>query len=222
MATATTPCALRTFYGPAAITELGDAPAPMAFTVGHLLHVLQGSAGGAIGPFPRSLEYDGILPGFFNNPGSPSPGQLMPSPGWTWLRPGNAQGRIYGGCLPTILRLAGTKFWPDYQGRILLLENPMGEKMTDPLPLDVTRADMADLVNLGVFEKICGLVIGRPFGYDEEKKKFKKMMLDQCYGTDFPILMDVDVGHTNPMVTVPLDAMVGLDLERDEWSFFGS
>jgi muramoyltetrapeptide carboxypeptidase len=121
------------------------------------------------------------------------------------------------------LRLAGTKFWPDYQGRILLLENPMGEKMTDPLPLDVTRADMADLVNLGVFEKICGLVIGRPFGYDEEmKKKFKQMMLDQCYGTDFPILMDVDVGHTNPIVTVPLNAMVGLDLERDEWSFFGS
>lgn len=95
----------------------------------------------------------------------------------------------------------------------------MGEKMTDPLPLDAARADMADLVNLGVFGKIGGLVIGRPFAYNEEmKREFKQTVLDQCYGTSFPILMDVDVGHTSPMVTVPLDSMVELDSERDEWS----
>lgn len=51
-----------------------------------------------------------------------------------------------------MLHLAGTKYRPNYQGLILLLENPMGEKMADSLSLTVARAKMADLLDLGVFE----------------------------------------------------------------------
>lgn len=124
-----------------------------------------------------------------------------------------------GGCLPSILQLAGTKYFPSYQGRILILENPEGEAPNGPLPYEQTRSLMADLVNLGIFEQISGLVVGRPFKYDEEQKKeFKQMILDQCHGTDFPILFNVDIGHTDPILTIPLNALASLDSARDEFA----
>ena len=33
---------------------------------------------------------------------------------------------------------------------------------------------------------------------DEQKKDYAQMVLDQCHGTDFPILFNVDIGHTDP------------------------
>jgi muramoyltetrapeptide carboxypeptidase LdcA involved in peptidoglycan recycling len=50
------------------------------------------------------------------------------------------------------------------------------------------------------------------------------MVLDICSGRDeegkernFLILFGVDVGHTDPMVTVPLNAAARLDSEEDIW-----
>lgn len=76
---------------------------------------------------------------------------------------------------------------------------------------------MADLVNVVVFEEISGLVVGRQYGYDEKMREdFGKMIVDQCYGTEFPIFVDVG-GHTSPMLTIPLNAIVRLDAGKDEF-----
>jgi muramoyltetrapeptide carboxypeptidase LdcA involved in peptidoglycan recycling len=65
---------------------------------------------------------------------------------------------------------------------------------------------------------ISGLVVGRPYKYsEEEKKEYKQMVLDMCRGTDFPILFNVDIGHTDPMLTIPMNAMASLDSEKDEF-----
>ena len=47
---------LQTFYGPAAITQLGEYPKPLDFTLSHFLKVLQ-NVGDPIGPVPRSIEW---------------------------------------------------------------------------------------------------------------------------------------------------------------------
>jgi muramoyltetrapeptide carboxypeptidase LdcA involved in peptidoglycan recycling len=113
----------------------------------------------------------------------------------------------------------GTKYFPIYRGCILILENPEGELDNGSLPFAQTRSLMADLVNLGIFDGITGLVVGRPYKYDDEgKEEFKQMVLDQCYGTDFPILFNVDIGHTDPMLTIPLNALASLDSDRDEFA----
>jgi muramoyltetrapeptide carboxypeptidase len=117
------------------------------------------------------------------------------------------------------LQLAGTKYFPSYDGRILILETPEGESPSGPLPYEQTRSLVADLVNLGVFNVISGLVIGRPYKYNEQQEKeFKQMILDQCHGTNFPILYNVDLGHTDPILTIPLNAMASLDSEKDEFA----
>ena len=95
----------------------------------------------------------------------------------------------------------------------------MGDSGTGPFLTVKSRVLMADLVNMGVIGKISGLVLGRPFAHDEKmRREFEEAMLDQCDGTDFPILANVDVGHTTPMVTIPLNAMVRLNSEKDEFT----
>jgi muramoyltetrapeptide carboxypeptidase LdcA involved in peptidoglycan recycling len=124
-----------------------------------------------------------------------------------------------GGCLHSMLQLAGSKYFPSYKGRILILENPEGEVFNGPLPYQQTRSLTADLVNLGIFEEIAGLIVGRPYKYnDEDKKQYAQMILDQCHGTDFPILFNVDIGHTDPILTIPLNALATLDSEKDEFA----
>ena len=118
-----------------------------------------------------------------------------------------------------MLQLAGSKYFPSYQGCILLLENPEGEVFNGPLPYEQTRSLMADLVNLEIFDQITGLVIGRPYRYDErEKEEFKQMVLDQCRQFQFPILFNVDIGHTDPLLTIPLNALASLNSERNEFA----
>jgi len=71
------------------------------------------------------------------------------------------------------------------------------------------------------------MVLGRFFGYDSEEARAElEGVVDGVLraelgpgleegGREFPVLMNVDVGHTSPMVTIPLDALVRLDSETD-------
>jgi muramoyltetrapeptide carboxypeptidase LdcA involved in peptidoglycan recycling len=120
------------------------------------------------------------------------------------------------------MHLPGTKYWPDLAGKVLFWEHSMEANM-QAIPVAKTRAWMADLVNIGTLGLIAGMVVGRPFAHDEAMlREFEKAILDQCEGTDFPILTGVDVGHTSPMLTLPLDALVQLDSGKDEFSVLES
>jgi len=220
---------LRTFYGPAAITQFGEFPKPLDFTVQNFLHVLRPRIENVVGEMPRSSQFTDEFGDWGDEGSNPKTRTLESNPGWEWLRKGKCEGRMTGGCLPSLLQLAGTKYWPEMQGKILLLENPEGERPDGPLPMELTRSMMGNLVNLGVFEQIVGLVVGRPTGYvGEELREYEKMMLDMCSGVamegerkgekrGFPILAGVNVGHTDPLLTVPLEALMKLDSGEDSW-----
>ncbi len=122
---------LRTFYGPGVSPELGEAPAPMTFTLDNLLRAITydpsaGTPPKPIGPVPRSREYAPLLPDYvFNDPASTTPNKLLPSPAWRWVRGGACTGRIFGGCLTLVVRLHGVRVLePDWTGRVLFLETP--------------------------------------------------------------------------------------------------
>ncbi|KAH0341181.1 peptidase S66, LD-carboxypeptidase A, partial [Aureobasidium melanogenum] len=206
---------LRTFYGPAVIPEFGeDEGWVMGFTVDHFVETLTGKSGKTV---PRSKVHTMEFKDWLDEDGDSRPRVLEPAPGWKWIKTGKAKGRLYGGCLPSLVQLCGTKYLPDYTGRILLLELPEGHKPGSPFSLDAARSAMADLRNAGILEKVAGIVIGRPYMYDEKMTaSFEKMVWDQCYGIEVPILAGVDTGHSDPMLTLPLDVMVSLDSEAME------
>jgi muramoyltetrapeptide carboxypeptidase len=140
--------------------------------------------------------------------------------GYEWLKKGKAKGEILGGCLPVILHTAGTKYWPDFEGKILLLETPEGEDYTKGESLDAVDSALGDLRNLGVFKQVKGIVFGRGFGYTEEQiKELKEIILYNTRDYDLPILYNVDIGHTDPIITIPLGIRVELDSNNNKFEF---
>lgn len=218
---------LRTFYGPSAITQLGEYPAPLEFTWDNLVRVLvadeRQAYGENIGRMPRAESYTDEFLDWSGEPDNLRARETKPVPGWKWLRAGRAEGRIFGGCLPSTLQLFGTPWQVSYRGRILFLELPEGMEPDAPWPLDLARWNLADLGTRGVWDDITGLVLGRPYKHTEEQRaEWEKMVLEITEGYEFPILANVDVGHTDPMLTLPLDALCRLDSDKDEWAILES
>lgn len=223
---------LRTFYGPSAIPELGtvdipgDEMSPLTFCISNLFNAIASSE--PIGDIPRSPIYSPQAPAFFRDPESVETQVVAPAPAWKWLRRGKAQGQLFGGCLGVMARLNGIlAIRPNWRGRIVFLETSFEESKDLPV---VQRA-VADLIAQGVFEEAAGLVIGRPVGYDSEEKLeeyagvFKALLCEGRYASDgnqFPILMNVDIGHTTPMVTLPYDILAELDAEQDRFTILES
>ncbi|KAH8668409.1 peptidase u61 ld-carboxypeptidase a [Xylariales sp. PMI_506] len=234
---------LRTFYGPSAIPELGvpsgsagkdsnndegddghddDASSPLAFCVRSLLAAV--ASPDPIGDLPRSPVYTPKLPAFFRDPASVEVQAVAPAPAWEWLRPGKARGRIFGGYLSPVVGLNGVRaVAPDWRGRIVFLETAIGEARFP----DLVREGFANLVAQGVFDEAAGLVVGRPYGFDTEEARGKYATFIRellCKGrlgaaeNQFPILFNVDIGHTSPMVTLPFDVLAELDSESGRFA----
>ncbi|KAI0391761.1 peptidase [Xylariaceae sp. FL0594] len=227
---------LRTFYGPGAIPELGelasvdDEKSALAFTVRNLLRAVADPTT-PIGNVDRSPTYMAEPPSFFIPGKGDVPNELVPNDaGWTWIRRGRGEGRLFGGCLTVMARLAGVRaIAPDWRGRIVFLESAAGEDDRSGSPIHRVQAAIADLIAQGVFDDAAGLVVGRPIGYDTPDMREQYVGVVRallCEGPrakqTFPILFNVDIGHTSPMVTLPFDALACLDSEKDQFAILES
>lgn len=136
------------------------------------------------------------------------------SEGWRWLRGGKIEGPLVAGCLESLQHLRGTPFWPDLRGAILLLET--SEEVPSPAEVD---ALLMDLENMGTLDLLSGLVWARPYGYSEDQKReLFAVFLERTDRWGFPLLVDVDCGHTTPVVTLPIGCVARLDSELDDFS----
>lgn len=69
-----------------------------------------------------------------------------------------------------------------------------------------------DYENMGVLEKINGLLVGRPMDYsDEEKQQLREVILARTKAYEFPIITDMDFGHTAPQFTLPIGCRARID-----------
>ncbi len=72
-------------------------------------------------------------------------------------------------------------------------------------------------------DQIVGLIVGRPPAYSlSDEQQWDDSIVRLIEGFDFPVLAGVDVGHTDPMLTVPLGAMSRLDSSQDVWEILES
>jgi muramoyltetrapeptide carboxypeptidase LdcA involved in peptidoglycan recycling len=93
------------------------------------------------------------------------------------------------------------------RGAILSLE--LSEEAPSPAHVD---AYLSDLEQLGVFDAVAGLVVGRPMRYDDgQAAALWDVVVDRTARAGIPVLGNIDLGHTDPMLTRPIGARARLD-----------
>lgn len=200
---------LRTYYGPCLVSEFGEYPRMFSYTESWfrkaLMHV------DPIGSIETPAEWTDEFLDWFAKKDMKRPRSMQAHPGYEWWREGTASGRLWGGAIPSINHLAGTAYWVHPEGTIFFIDIPEGAP-GEPMAQSDLDAYLADLDNLGVFGSIAGLVIGRPYHYREEETRILKGMI-QWYtrGFDYPILYNAAIGHTAPIITLPLGAQAAMD-----------
>jgi muramoyltetrapeptide carboxypeptidase LdcA involved in peptidoglycan recycling len=140
------------------------------------------------------------------------PRQMQPNPGWRWRRPGKARGRLIGGNLHALLTVVGTPYWPSFREKILFVEEV---KMGNTVFRWIDES-LAHLTMLGLFEEISGVVVSKINDLSEEEEHlFEQLILEYTTSYKFPILTQVDVGHTDPRLILPMGVHASLDSDQD-------
>jgi muramoyltetrapeptide carboxypeptidase len=199
---------MTTFNGPAILTDFAEHPKMFSYTERYFLKaVTQAAPMGVIEPSEWWTEE---FQQWEEKKDLERPRLRQPSPGWTWLKEGSAEGILIGGCIGSLQHLRGTRFWPQWDEVIFFFET--SEEKPQPKTVD---GMLMDYQNMGVLDKIRGLIVGRPMYYtDEEKQQLREVILERTSAYDFPILTDADFGHTAPQITLPLGCRARLDSQN--------
>ena len=203
-------CGLVTFNGPALLTDFAEFPAINDYTRESWLRVVTSPE--PAGRVPPAAQWTEDFQNWGLQVDNPSarPRALRSSPGWTWLKGGTAEGVLLGGCIESLDHLRGTRWWPDWEGAIFFFETSE-EK---PLPERVDSILM-DYDNMGVLAQIKGMLVGRPMKYtDQEKQDLREVLLERTAAYSFPIIADMDFGHTSPLMTLPVGVRARIDSAR--------
>ena len=196
---------LITFNGPTLLTDFAEYPEMFGYTEEYFLKAVMG--GTPIGMIEPSPHWTEEFLDWGEKKDLERPREVLDSNGWTWLKEGKAEGIMIGGCLESLQHLRGTEFWPDWNNAIFFFET--SEEKPSPSTVD---GILMDYQNMGVFEKIRGLIVGRPMYYsDEEKQSLGEIILERTRGYTFPIITEVDFGHTSPQFTIPVGCMARID-----------
>jgi len=127
-----------------------------------------------------------------------------------------AEGRLFGGHQRTIQPLIGTPYEPNWEDSILFIE-----EINDELPR--IDAMLAHFKLAGVFDSIKGLIVGSPAeSYEVEAETLEDIILRNCEQYDFPIVSNVQVGHTDDKITVPIGCRVRLDTNKPSFELLES
>ncbi len=139
---------------------------------------------------------------------------------WKAIRSGSAKGTFLGGNLTCLMKLIGTEYFPDLTNSILFLEEYR------PRP-EQCEYKLEQLKQMGIFEKVKGVLIGHIDGIDNKsglaqkasvhsKQTMESILLRVTDGYDFPILKCHDFGHNCPNTTLPVGTKVRLDADKKE------
>lgn len=99
------------------------------------------------------------------------------------------QGVVVGGNIRCFLKLAGTEYMPELEGKILLLESFSGT-------VAKMETYICQLQQMGAFDKIAGLLLGTFTEMEKEECiPTIETLFKRAVGKDLPIVVTKDIGH---------------------------
>jgi len=188
---------LTSYYGPHLMSQFGEYPDVLPYTLSSFERVICKAHPPGLIEFSKEwtevrLEYDKE---------DDRPRTMQPTLGWHSLRPGIASGPLVGGEITTLIIQIGTNYMPSLDEAILFWDD-YGSSLAW-----VDRF-LANLRMKGIFERINGMLVGRTktAGFEPTSTGYglSNVILDNTKGYDFPIMTNMDFGHTDPIMTLPI------------------
>ena len=108
---------------------------------------------------------------------------------WKFLQGSSVEGEVIGGNIRCFLKLSGTRYFPEVENKVLFIEG-LGTS------IEGLATHLAQLKQIGVFDKISGLLIGtftkieREFSVEELFK-----LLQDYIPSSLPVAKTQEVGH---------------------------
>ncbi len=202
---------LVTFNGPALLTDFAEYPRMFPYTSEYFLKAVTQAM--PIGTIHPSVTWTEELLDWTTRKDLTRPRELVASPGWTWLKPGRAEGWLLGGCIESLQHLRGTPYWPDWKDAIFFFET--SEDKPSPATVD---GMLMDYENMGILKQLRGLLVGRPMYYsDIEKESLNDRILERTRQYDFPVITGMDFGHTAPQFTLPIGRLARIDSDTQRF-----
>jgi muramoyltetrapeptide carboxypeptidase len=128
------------------------------------------------------------------------------------LNDGKAKGQLVGGNLALLMSLAGTSFFPDLKGKILLIED-IGEQ-----PYRVDRL-INQLKLMGAFKQLKGIILGaftdciEP-DFSKRTLTLNDVIEDYLSNLKIPIIYNFPHGHITDLITVPYGIDVSINASK--------
>jgi muramoyltetrapeptide carboxypeptidase len=129
----------------------------------------------------------------------------------TTIRRGVARGPLVGGNLAVLTSLAGTPYWPSFDGAILFLED-VNEY--------IYRIDrmLSTLMLSGALQRVAGVVLGGFTDCPVSEGSFGTLTLDEVFDDYFaplgvPVYRGAQFGHVKHKFTIPLGVTAEIDAD---------
>jgi muramoyltetrapeptide carboxypeptidase len=181
-------------YGPALMPQFGESGGPHAYTLDALLGLLKPQPFGIV---PEAQEL--IVERLQWDQEDDRPRLCEPARTRRAIRAGAADGWLFVANLGSLLSLAGTRWFPDLSGALLVLEDD-DEESPDTIERMLTQLRM-----LGAFGRINGLVFGRlPASIGVHDDLLTDALLRATSGSSFPIAIGFEIGHVDPFHALPI------------------
>lgn len=108
---------------------------------------------------------------------------------YSFIQKSSMQGIVVGGNIRCFLKLAGTEYMPDLEGKILLLESYGGT-------VAKIETYLCQLYQMGAFEKIAGILLGTFTEMEQENcEPTVEILIKRIVGKELPIAVTREIGH---------------------------
>lgn len=135
---------------------------------------------------------------------------------WIALSQGSAAGQIVAGNLLSLQCLLGTPWEPDWNGKVLFLED--FKKTVHRYDLMLTH-----MRNVGVFNKISGLIVGESLECEPTNGvDLVSMLSGFVRDLDIPVLYGPRFGHIADKFSIPIGGYARLNTRRKNILFSGT
>ncbi len=150
--------------------------------------------------------------------------KIYPNSGYELLQGrGCVTGQLIGGCIEVLEMVKGTEIWPVkemWDDTILFLET--SEDKPSPKYFEYWLRNYG---SQGILNKVKGIIFGKPYDnmyYEEYKEIILKVVRNELGLTELPIMINMNFGHTAPMMTLPYGAMAEINCDENKFSILDS